>query len=460
MKCPNCGAAVAEGRTHCPRCNQAIDGFASTSARKGPSRAARVAMGLMWVVFTLVTVAFLCLAIYKLYFWFDAWKLGRMYASTGKMAPDVEEIALDDGRAGHAITFYGADGNSVFIKELNQSYLLSGGLARIEIADSSWFGESPESLEAAVITMTPVLEGENGGETELPPLQLTVDVPDSPLTLVNPTSDFQQVVNSIYPLQLKVVPGSKVLINGEDVTDVVDYAGQLSANINVGYGDNKISILVSTNSHKQTRKDIVLYREPQDIKLEPSLNLAKSSSKDIMTISGDMDPSATLVVDTDFVADSIKVSQNGSFSFKAKLTTIGDNTVTFRAQKPGLDDSVISVHVNYVPSLNEFSRKAWKMDYKNLLLTYRQWFGKVFLCKGPVVEILQDETPPLVVMNVGTEAEPQYVILDNASSLASPTVGVTYTAYADVAGNGNYFYGDVYCPRLTARYILPPSTGN
>ncbi len=456
MKCPNCGATVAEGRTHCVRCNQAIDAFASSSARKGPTRTSRIATGFLWVVFALVSIAFLCLASYKLYFWFDAWRLSRLYEVGGKLAPDVEEITLDDGRTGHAITFYGADGNSVFIKELDQSYLLTGGLARIEIPDSSWFGEKPEDVEAAVITMTPVLESENGAEAELPPLELTVNAPQSPLTMINPSSDFQEVVNSIYSLQLHVVPGSRVLINGEDVTDVVDYAGQLSANINVGYGDNNISILVATTNHKQTRKDIVLYREPQEIQLEPSLNLPKSSSKEIVTISGTVDPTATLVVDTESVKDSIKIAQNGSFSFKAKLTAIGDNTVTFRAQKPGLTDSVLSVHINYVPSLNEFSRKAWKMDYKNLLLTYRQWFGKVFKCKGPIVEILQDETPPLLVMNVGTEDAPQYLILDNASSLASPSVGVTYTAYADVSGNGNYFYNDDYCPRLTARYILAP----
>jgi len=457
LKCPNCGANVAEGRTRCARCNQAIGAFASSSARKGPSRAGRVAMGFVWAVFVILSITFLCLAVYRLYFWFDAWRLSRMYEAGGRLAPDVEEIMLDDGREGHAITFYGEDGNSVFIKELGHSYLLTGGLARIEVADSSWFHEDPENLEAAVITMTPILENENGAKTYLPPLKLTVDVPHSPLTLISPSSDFQQVVNSIHPLQLQVVPGSKVLINGEDVTDVVDFAGMLSANINVGYGDNNISILVSTPKHKETRKDIVLYREPQDIPLEPSMTLPKTSSRDTMTISGTMDPSATLVVDTAHVADSIKVDQDGSFSFKAKFTVIGDNTVTFRAQKPGLTDSVVTVNVNYVPTLNEYSRRAWKMDYKNLLLTYRQWFGKIFLCKGPIVEILQEETPPLIVMNVGTEDAPQYVILDNASSTASPTVGVTYTAYADVAGNGNYFYGEDYCPRLTARYILAPN---
>ena len=457
MKCPNCGASVAEGRAHCPRCNQAIDAFASSSARKGPTRAMRIATGLMWAVFALVSVTFLCLASYRLYYWFDAWRLSRAYTVGGRMAPDVEEITLDDGRVGHAITFFGDDGNSVFIKELDQSYLLTGGLSRIEIPDSSWFKENPEGVEAAVITMTPVLESENGSRTELPPLEMTVKVPESPLTLINPSDDFQEVVNSIYSMQLQVVPGSKVLVNGEDVTDVVDFEGKLSANINVGYGDNNISVLVATLNHKQTRKDIVLYREPQDIQLEPNLNLDKSSSKDTMTIKGTMDPSATLVVDTDYVKDSIKIDQDGSFSFKAKFTVIGDNTVTFRAQKPGLTDSVVSVHVNYVPSLNDYSRKAWKMDWKNLTLTYRQWFGKIFLCKGPVVEIIEDETQ-LVVMNVGTEDEPQYVILDNVSSLKSPTVGLTYTAYADVAGNGNYFYSDVYCPRLTARYILTPGS--
>lgn len=457
MKCPNCGATVAEGRTRCARCNQALDAFASSSARKGPNRAMRVATGLMWTVFALVSIVFLCLASYRLYYWFDAWRLSRVYETGGRMAPDVEEITLDDGRAAHAITFYGKDGNSVFIKELDQSYLLTGGLARIEIPDSSWFTENPDDAEAAVITMTPVIENENGAYQDLPPLLLTVNVPESPLTLINPNSDFVQVANSIYSMQLKVVPGSKVLVNGEDVTDVVDYAGMLSANINVGYGDNNISILVTTQNHRQTRKDLVIYREPQDIPIEPNLNLDKKSSKDTMVIKGTMDPTATLVVDTEYVKDSIKVDQDGSFSFKAKFTTIGDNVVTFRAQKPGLTDSVVSVHVNYVPSLNEYSRKAWKMDWKNLTLTYRQWFGRIFLCKGPIVEIIQDETP-LVVMNVGTEDAPQYVILDNASSLTSPTVGVTYRAYADVAGNGNYFYENVYCPRLTARYFIAPQS--
>lgn len=455
MKCPNCDFTVAEGRTHCGRCGQALGAFASSSARPGPTKAMRAATFMMWAAFSLISLVILCVALYRLYFWFDAWRLSRMYESGRAMAPDVEEITLDDGRVGHAITFFGDDGNSVFIKELDRSYLLTGGLVRIEIPDSSWFDVHPEDVEAAIITMTPILETENGGRSELPPLELTVQTPESPLTLISPTGDFEQVVNSIYSMQIQVVPGSKVLVNGEDVTDVVDYAGLLSANINVGYGDNSISILVETVNHRQTRRDIILYREPQDIQIEPSLNLAKTSNRDTATISGTMDPSATLAVDTPFVEDSIEIDQNGGFSFKAKLTQIGDNTVTFRAQKPGLDDSVLSVTVNYVPSLNDYSRKAWKMDWKGLVLTYRQWQGKIFLCRGPIVEILQEEKP-LLVMNVGTEEEPQHVILDNASSLASPSVGVTYRAYADVAGSGNYFYRDVYCPRLTARYILPP----
>jgi hypothetical protein len=449
LKCPKCATEAAEGRVQCVRCGHPL----GEDAHPHRTTALRAANTIMWTAFVLISALVLALAFYRLYFWFDAWRLGRIYETGRMMAPDIEEITLDDGRIGHAVTFYGDDGNSIFIKELGKSFLLSGGLTRIEIADSSWFAENPEDAEAAIITMTPVIEGENGGRSELPPLEMTVAVPDSPLNLISPSQEFEQVVNSIHSLQIQVVPGSTVLVNGEDVTDVVDYAGQLSANINIGYGENNISILVATPNHRQTRRDIVLYRQPQDIPLEPSLNLPKSSSTETVSIFGTIDPSAALVIDTPYVEDSIQIDQSGSFSFKAKLTQIGDNEVTFRAQKPGLADSAVTVKVSYVPSLNEYSRKAWKMDWEGLLLSYRGWIGQEFLCRGPLVEIIEGETQ-LLVINVGTEEAPKHVILDNLSSETSPAVGSTYRAYADVAGEGNYFYNDVYCPRLTARYLL------
>ena len=60
-----------------------------------------------------------------------------------------------------------------------------------------------------------------------------------------------------------------MLVNGEDVTDVVDRSGLLSANVNVyPIGDNVISILVRTPNHVETRRDVTIYRAELEIEVD------------------------------------------------------------------------------------------------------------------------------------------------------------------------------------------------
>ncbi len=450
MKCPSCQAENKKGSKTCRQCG------ARLPAKRGPrTPAMALAHGVMWAFFAIVTVVVFGFLFYRVYFWIDAWRMGSYYERDGRIAPDVEQIELDSGLVGHAITFYGNDGDQVFIKELRQSYEIVGHLARIELPDSHWFPAKPDDTEQAVVTLTPILFTEGGDQRELPPLELTIDTPESPLRLVNPSKELVTVNTSIFPLEISVVPGSTVLINGEDQTDMVNYLGLLTRNVAVyPVGDNIISLLVSTPSHKETRLDLNLYRPYQEINLEPSLTLDKASNLANMTITGTMDPDAILSVDTPYVEDSIKVDPNGSFKFIAKLETVGDNTVTFRATKAGKQDSVVSVNVYYVPSLDAYSRKAWKMDYKELSLYYDTWVGRVFLCDGVVTEISVDGEEQTVIMDVNLtgEGEPQYVVLTNHSSVGTPEIGTRYKAYADVTGN--QFYNSKHCPKLACRYMV------
>lgn len=448
MKCPECGAALTEKSVRCTRCGVEI----ASPSRPPVARGMRAASAIMWTFFALISLIFLALASYRIYFWISAWHTDEIYDSMGVLAPEVDVLELDDGRVAHAITFYGEDGDSVFIKELRRSYMISGGLARIEIADSSWFDLNPDDVEAAIITLTPILETEGGDRIPLPVMELTIEPPASPLRLISPASDFETVNTSMYQLSVAVVPGSTVLLNGLDVTDMVDYAGVLSANINVyAKGENVISLLVNTANHRQTRQEIVLYRAPQEINLEPSLNLNKSSSRETMTISGSVDPQATLSVDTPYEEGSIKVDAEGNFSFTAKFSAIGDNVVTVRASMEGKVDSVITLTINYVPNLNTYSRKAWKMDYEGLKLMYEEWAGyRIFLCQGEIVDVIAGD-PQILVMDVGTEGTQQLVLLENHTE-NSYEAGGTYRAYADVLGRE--YYETDYCPKLAARYIL------
>ncbi|NLG26043.1 MAG: hypothetical protein GX558_11855 [Clostridiales bacterium] len=455
MRCPHCGRE-AGGLDLCPGCGRAIGPGSRPAPRSrraplpGLARAVKPAL---LIVSWALSLAVLALGVYKAYYWAQALMQERAYATGRAQAPAVDDVALDDGRVGHAITFYGEDGDAIYIEELRRSYMVIGGVARVEVPDGDWFDLKPEDVESAQVTITPVRIAGGGARTLLPTMTLDIAVPQSPLELISPSGEYTEVYSSIYPLKVQVVPGSTVLVDGDDVTDIVDRAGLLAVNVAVyPKGDNPISLLVYTPHHKQTRRDIVLYRAALEIPLELNVSTEKTSSRATMTISGYTAPGAKIVVDSPHVDGSIAVADDGEFSFAASFTTIGDNEVRFRATMAGKQDSVITLTVAYVPTLAEYSRGAWRMDYDQLKRLTDTWKGRVFLCKGAVTQVLPGD-PQVIVMNVGTDDNPQLVALDNRSSLGSAEVGVRYAAYADVTGI--YNLDGARLPRLTARYIDP-----
>ena len=75
---------------------------------------------------------------------------------------------MEDLRSGHAIVFYGKDGDQIYLPEMKRSLTVSGGVARMEIADSDWFDLNVSDLDYADITMSPQLISETGKKTQLP----------------------------------------------------------------------------------------------------------------------------------------------------------------------------------------------------------------------------------------------------------------------------------------------------
>lgn len=450
MKCPNCGLQNGPSEVLCRRCGQPLPKSADNAAGGGRTRRLPVNL-LFWVICWAVCLPIAILGIYKAYFWIDAWHDARAYAAVPLYA-QVEEIKMDYNKPGHAVTIFGTDGDIIAIDELHESYVVLGGLVRIEIEDSFWFDLNPETVDSAEIHLTPTAYREDGSVVEMPIISLEVDTPYTPVTLVTPSQQTETVYSSVYELNMKVVPGSTVLVNGEDVSDVIDREGGLSVNVNVyPQGDNRISLYASTDNHKDTRMDIVLYRPVMEIPLELSANTEYSSTRSLLSVKGNIDPSATLIVDTAHDEDSITVAENGDFEFKAKFSTIGYNTVRFRAVKQGCEDSVISFRVYYLPSIAEYSSKAWIMDYKQLCLLYSQWEGRVFQCIGTIYDVFTVNDDQYVVMNVGTMDEQKLIVLHNMSGTASFESGVQYKAYADVSGD--YYYEAKDYPLLEARYM-------
>ena len=153
-------------------------------------------------------------------------------------------------------------------------------------------------------------------------------------------------------------------------------------------------------------------------------------------------PSATL--------NTIEMDEEGNFSFDAKFERIGDNQVLFRSVQEGKKDTIISFSTYYLPSLAEYSKNAWQMDYDQLKKLTDVWKGRVFLCRGYYVETLSVD-PSIIVMNVGSLENPKYVVMKNESAATSFVPDTSYDAYADV--DGQYMWNDKYYPCLVMRYI-------
>ena len=364
----------------------------------------------------------------------------------------VESLVLDNGYQGHAFTFFGTDGDCVYIEELGESFMFVGGLARVEVPDYVWFESDPTNIENALITFSPIYISSTGKKTRIPVFSVQVPVPEAPVTISNPKSDRVTVITSQTGLDMNVVYGSQVIINGEDVSDKVDRSGNLSLTLNIEpIGDNNISIIVRTANHKEARRDIVFYRDPMEINLEVASSVQYISRLNYMTVSGVSEPGATITVDSDYERGSLTVDEStGKFSFRARFSTYGKNLVIFRASMEGKKDSVISFYVDYLPAKAEYTRYAWTMDYAQLSAYYEQWNGRVFLCMGQIVANYMDSGTMYSIMNVGNASDVKLVALINESNTGQFLVGQEYALYADVSGR--LFYQNNYIPMLIARY--------
>lgn len=452
MKCPYCGNECAADALYCDVCKQPLPtaeaGPEKQKKRKRRTALQRILIILAWAM-SFVAVG---IGIYKLVFWMDSYKITRLY-TRGAYTPMLNEVTMADGRLGHALIFYGEDGDLIYLPELNESLSICGGVARLEIADSDWFSESTTQYDYADINFAPVLIKADGTNVQLPVINYTIDVPESPITVLSPSVDGVEINTSSYPLQLQVVAGSSVYINGEDVTEKVDRSGALSVNVSVRpIGDNTYTVIVRTPQHKETRRDITIFRQQYDIEVELDQEVTTQSNETTMPISGHCEPGAYIVVETPYVEDSLMMDMTtGEFSFIAKFDQLGENIIRFKVLMEGREDATISFSVNYKPTLAQYSAKAWAMDYPQLSMYFENWMGRIFLCEGPIVDIFTLDDEQYLVMDVGTEGEQQLILLQNDTSITSPSIGQKYSAYADVIGRE--FYMTDYYPTLVARYM-------
>ena len=364
-----------------------------------------------------------------------------------------------DGRPAHTIVVHGRENATVYLRETSSTYVVADGSVSVTIPDYMWYDTdsstyaTPVDTDTMDVTVSPFIRySQEGEQYEIEPLHFTIDVPESPVYLLNPATPRAEVGVSIFEVRINVPAGSTVVIDGTNVSTLIRETGNVSKNVQVlPVGDNTISISVKSKYCRETKMEVVLYRAPQEIPLElvPTVitewNYEADDPVNQASISGSTLPGATITVESPH--ENLEVNQTtGDFKFKPLFPLLGNNEVVIRSSYEGRADSVITHTVYYMPTADVYTRRAWDLDsqYSDLINYINIRKGTIYVGTGVIKRIISS-TPQLAVMDIGNENFEKLVLLEN-SSKTTWMVGTKYRIYGEAFG----LYDTM--PRLTVRY--------
>ncbi len=359
---------------------------------------------------------------------------------------------LDD-LAAHTVMIPGAEGSTIYIRELHASYVVDEGFATVEIPDHVWYDNLEGSLDETMdVTLTPFLKASSGRQTPMDPITYTISIPLSKVELEAPETNRTTVSTTMATIRIVVRPGSRVTVNGKDYSDTVSsQTGEMTYNATVQpKGDNVFTIVVRSQYCRDNTITVVFYREKQDIPLDLAVGTYGTTDRKVMKVNATTLPGAHVEVLTPYADLNIsELDTTGKFSFNAVFDKIGNNTISIVASYPGKSPSQVDHVVYYLPPPDEYTVKAWPLTaegYSELLsnIQIRAARSQVYVVKG-VVQYSVSDKPQMVVINTSEDGKSQPVLVENFTK-TKWEVGKYYRLYADAASTYNGM------PYLNARY--------
>ena len=384
---------------------------------------------------------------------------GQQVRKDNEAYAEVFPAQTEDGHAAHTIVVHGKENATVYLQQTASSYVIADGIVSVTIPDYMWYDTDSSTYAAEVegdtldVTVSPFIRYTQEGEQfAIAPVHFTIDVPLSPVYLLNPPTMHAEVGVSIFEVRLNVLAGSTVIIDGANVSTLIRETGNVSKNVQVlPVGDNIISISVKSKFCRENKMEVVLYRAPQEIPLELSptvmseWNYEADDEQHQAAINGTTLPGAMITVESPHENLTID-HETGSFSFKPLFPKLGNNEITIRASYENRADSVITHTVYYMPTADVYTRRAWDLDaqYGDLINYIGMRKGTIYVGTGVIKRIISS-TPQMAILDIGTENFEKLVLLEN-SSKTTWVVGVKYRIYGEAYG----LYDTM--PRLTVRY--------
>ena len=343
----------------------------------------------------------------------------------------------------HRIYFYGGKGESIHVPLLNEEFAVENGMAECVIADSLLLEGLADGETAKEVTVD-ATRVRTDGTTEPLSVSYTITVSPAPITLIDPAVNQMETAATSYDLRFRVTPGSKVLVDGNDISDLGNDKGEFTRTVDLSKGQTvEVTIQVETESYRPSTMVVTFLRPSMDVELEFTPNANWSTDKETLTVTGTVDPSTELKANLPLDGE-IKVNQkNGKFTMDVKLELYGEQELVLTATGKDGKSSTISHIVTRVPDLDTYTRAAWKMDYERLHAAPNSQKGQIYLCEGTVKDLQTATKGVTFTLDLGNDQ----LLKMTYTGVHVPTEGKEYRIYADVLGQQDGL------PLLGARFI-------
>ncbi|MGI6116020.1 MAG: hypothetical protein ACOYB9_07770 [Luoshenia tenuis] len=356
--------------------------------------------------------------------------------------PKIEAISRD-GEKLQVVTVRGQDGESVRLSPVERTAVIQNGSAQFEIKESELLNQWPESEQVSCeITVTVEGSGQPRSYT-LTPEGLKVEPTE--LVLISPEGESVSTTSPAVLLDLQLEPGSKLWINGEDVSTQLDDTGRYTVTVPLTAGQtSEHTIKAQSPYHLPITRTITIERPGMPVTLSLSEDLSEITEEETFTVSGQCDPDAVITCPL-MLSGSLTQDSGGNFTFTAQLRDYGWQNIEVTATMGDGSQSRLTHRLYRKPNAEEYTKSAWKMDYPKLSTSPEKLAGKVFLCEGTIGEVTPGS--PMRFTFTLSDGEALAITYDGAVKIKE---GDACRIFADVVGEK--LDG---LPLMAARLIYP-----
>lgn len=245
-------------------------------------------------------------------------------------------------------------------------------------------------------------------------LNFIMEMPPAPLTLIQPEQGQAIVDNETYRLVFDVSEGSSIFINGDDFSDLLDDSGRFKKDMAVpDVSESTYEILVIKRGFKDTTVNIVLKREEQIVPLTLEMELPITTEDDTVRIRGTTHPGAVITTDFELVGEPTVNPETGAFLIQVKSERPGLSAGVLTSTTADGQQSQTDIVIFRTISEAEYTRRAWKPNFAELVANPTIHNGQIFLFTGNVSEVLLYGEKNVFTVNVSDDPTiPQLILVE------------------------------------------------